>query len=169
MSDQRSIYTFDVCDVHGNIIRLKDYRNHIILIVNTASECGFAIQMQELEALYQNYRAFGFIVLAFPSDEFNQEPMDNEEIRCSISENQHCHYPIFQKVDLNGDQAHPLFQYLTHHLPGIFGSRSIKWNFTKFLIDQHGHPIRRYSPITHLNVVESDIRELITQSDQPPQ
>lgn len=161
MGSPKSFYDIDVCAVDGTIMRLEHYRGKVLLIVNTASECGFAMQLQELNDLQQRYQDLGFSVLAFPSDQFNQEPLDDEDIRCFLEEKQGLCYPIFRKVSVNGPEAHPLFQHLTNALPGLFGTRNIKWNFTKFLIGTKGTPLRRYGPVTNLEVVEYDIRELL--------
>ena len=165
MEEKRNIYQIDVCDVNGSIVRLDKYKGQLLLIVNTASECGFSLQMQELETLYQTYHSHGLTILAFPSDQFNQEPLDDEGIQCYYQEQKSLHYPIFKKVSVNGDDAHPLFKYLTFHLPGLFGSRSIKWNFTKFLISPTGHPLHRYSPITSIEVIDMDVKSLLGLND----
>ncbi|MEC8063575.1 MAG: glutathione peroxidase [Pseudomonadota bacterium] len=161
MENVRTLYNIDVCDVNGSIIRLDKYKGQLLLIVNIASECGFSLQMQELDELYQNYSRYGFTVLAFPSDQFNQEPLDDEGLQCYYQEQKSLHYPIFKKVSVNGPEAHPLFKYLTFQLPGIFGTRNIKWNFTKFLVSATGRPLHRYSPITSIEVVDMDVKALL--------
>jgi len=154
-----TVYDFDVCTLDGNIVRLSDYRGQTLLIVNTASSCGFAEQMADLEGLYQRLRQHNFIILAFPCGQFNQEPMDNNELKAYYSERKLVSFPIFQKVNVNGKDAHPLFNFLSFSCPGIFNTRYLKWNFTKFLISPNGKPVTRFSPITNVLIIEDFIQE----------
>lgn len=159
----RHIYDIDLCDPSGKIVRMKNYQGHIVMIVNVASECGFNEQLEEMELCYQLFKDYGFIILAFPSDQFNQEPLDDEDIIVHNEAKFPVTFPLFSKVMVNGKQAHPLFRYLTNALPGFLGTQSIKWNFTKFIIDRDGNPIKRFSPITNMEFVSEYIAQLIEQ------
>ncbi|MEC8977731.1 MAG: glutathione peroxidase [Pseudomonadota bacterium] len=161
MDKQSHIYDFDLCTVDGKIIRMDAFKGKFILIVNIASECGFSEQLQELENCYQALKDQGLVVLAFPSDQFRQEPLDNEELHAYHTECRIVSFPIFQKIYVNGEHAHPLFKYLSLYCPGIFGTRSLKWNFTKFLVDANGKPIRRFSPITNMVLIQDYIAEVM--------
>lgn len=161
----KSFYDIDVCNLDGKITRLEAYRGSIVMVVNIASECGFNEQLSEMEACYQSLKSDGFVILAFPSDQFKQEPLEDNEIQAFNEERFQVTFPIFKKVYVNGESAHPLFRYLCTALPGIFGSRSIKWNFTKFIIGRDGTPLKRFSPITHSEVVVEYVRHLL---DLPP-
>ncbi len=140
---------------------LADYQGKVLLIVNTATKCGFAPQLKELQVLYDEHKEKGFGVLAFPCNQFkNQEPGTNEETAETCQLHFGVTFPLFQKIDVNGDNAHPLYKYLTEEKKGLVTS-SIKWNFTKFLIDQDGEVIKRYAPITAPKKIEADIVELL--------
>ncbi len=133
--------------IGGRNVNLGKYEGNVILIVNTASKCGLADQLKELEALYKDYKSEGFIVLGFPSDQFrNQELDNNEDIKQTCSINYGVSFPMFEKTDVNGPKAHPLFKWLKGQKSGLFGSK-IKWNFTKFLIDRDGNVIKRFGPM----------------------
>lgn len=126
---------------------LQDFAGKVVLVVNTASKCGFTPQYQGLEALYQKYRERGFEILGFPCNQFGgQEPGDSAAIGSFCERNYGVTFPLFAKVDVNGDNAHPLFRHLKHQAPGVFGSESIKWNFTKFLIARDGRVVKRFAP-----------------------
>lgn len=126
---------------------LQDFAGKVVLVVNTASKCGFTPQYQGLEALYQKYREHGFEILGFPCNQFGgQEPGDSAAIGSFCERNYGVTFPLFAKVDVNGDNAHPLFRHLKHQAPGVFGSESIKWNFTKFLIARDGRVVKRFAP-----------------------
>jgi glutathione peroxidase len=126
---------------------LREYAGQALLIVNVASRCGFTPQYAGLEALYRRYRDRGFTVLGFPCNQFgHQEPGDEQEIRRFCSTEYDVTFPLFAKVDVNGGQAHPLYQYLKKAAPGVLGSEAIKWNFTKFLADPYGRVVKRYAP-----------------------
>src|SRR5690606_6789101 len=119
-----------------------------LLIVNTASKCGFTPQYQGLETLYRQYKNRGLVVLAFPCNQFgHQEPGDEQEIQKFCSSNYDISFPLFAKIDVNGKDAHPLYQYLKNEQPGLLGSKRIKWNFTKFIVDRTGKIVKRYAPI----------------------
>ena len=156
-----TLYDIDVCDVYGKIIRMDNYRDHIVMVVNIASECGFNQQLAEMEQCYQYFKDDKFVILGFPSDQFNQEPLEDDEIAIQNEKKFKVTFPLFKKVLVNGGHAHPLFQYLSQALPGIWGTQSIKWNFTKFIIDRDGTPLRRFSPVTHIDVVNEYVSELI--------
>lgn len=126
---------------------LQDFAGKVVLVVNTASKCGFTPQYQGLEALYQKYRERGFEILGFPCNQFGgQEPGDSAAIGSFCERNYGVTFPLFAKVDVNGDNAHPLFRHLKYQAPGVFGSESIKWNFTKFLIARDGRVVKRFAP-----------------------
>jgi len=157
-----SIYQQRVRNIEGEEIRLEDYRGKLMLIVNTASKCGFTPQYQGLEALYEKYRDRGLVVLGFPCNQFGQqEPGDEAEIRQFCSTQYSVNFPMFAKLDVNGNNAHPLYKLLKQAAPGIFGSRSIKWNFTKFLVDRDGRVVKRFSPKTTPEQLEDEINALL--------
>ena len=141
---------------------LSDYQGKALLIVNTASQCGFTPQYEGLEKLQQKFSSDEFSVLAFPCNQFGgQEPGSNEEIVEFCSINYSNTFPVFSKVEVNGNGAHPLFEFLTKEKKGLLGSEKIKWNFTKFLINKTGEPVARYAPSTTPEKIESDIEKLI--------
>ncbi len=143
-----SIYNFKAKTLQGKEIDFSDYKNNTILIINTASKCGFTPQYEGLEKLYQQYKDQDFVILAFPCNQFNnQEPGDSASIKNNCLINYGVSFPVFEKVNVNGKNAHPLFKFLKKRLPG-FITNSIKWNFTKFLIDNEGIPIKRVAPFT---------------------
>lgn len=143
---QSQFYTFQATSLKGQKVNLSDYQGKIVLVVNTASKCGFTPQFKGLEELYKKYKDQGFVVLGFPSNQFaNQEPGDEDEIAKGCVVDYDVTFPMFSKIDVNGDQAHPLYKYLKKELSGILGDM-IKWNFTKFLIDKEGKPVKRFSP-----------------------
>lgn len=155
-----SIYNISVNDIDGNTLSLETYNDKVIVIVNTASEWGFNSQLGELEEIYQEYKDKGFVVLAFPSDQFNQEPLSNQEIKTVYPEKFNVHYPIFQKINVNGKDQHPLYSYLKEENKG-FLVKAIKWNYTKFLIDRNGKVINRYASKTSPKDIIKDIEELL--------
>jgi len=143
--------------LRGQPISMADYAGKLILVVNTASQCGFTPQYAGLEALYQKYAARGLVVLGFPCNQFGkQEPGGADEIEQTCHINYGVSFPMFEKVDVNGAAAHPVFRYLKQELPGVLGSR-IKWNFTKFLIGRDGKPLKRFAPFTTPEKMENDI------------
>lgn len=142
-----SVYDFSARDIDGNERSLADYRGKTLLIVNVASKCGFTPQYTGLEALWRADRERGLVVLGFPCDQFgHQEPGDEAEIRNFCSTSYDVSFPLFAKVEVNGDGAHPLYKWLKSEGKGILGSESIKWNFTKFLVDSNGQVVKRYAP-----------------------
>ena len=144
-----TIYDFQAELLEGEQKNLADYQGKVLLVVNTASQCGLTPQFEGLEKLYQDYQQQGLVILGFPCNQFaNQDPSSNEEIGSFCQRNYGVSFPMFAKVDVNGSNAHPIYKYLTSEAKGILGSESIKWNFTKFLINQNGEVIKRYSPTT---------------------
>ncbi len=141
---------------------LADYAGKVLLIVNTASKCGFTPQYADLEALHRTYGERGFAVLGFPCNQFGgQEPGDAEEIANFCSLTYDVSFPVFAKIDVNGEDAAPLFEELKTRAPGVLGSKSIKWNFTKFLVDRAGNPVERYAPTTSPRDLTGDIEKLL--------
>ena len=142
-----TIYNYDVLDIKGNIVKMKTFKGYVVLIVNTASQCGFTKQYSQLEALYQKFKHRNFKVLGFPCNQFGgQEPDSEEEILNFCTTRFQVSFPLFSKINVNGQDAHPLFKFLKSSLKGILGSEMIKWNFTKFLVDRTGKPIERFAP-----------------------
>lgn len=140
-------YELEIETLDGASQALDDFRGKVLLVVNTASKCGFTPQYEGLEALHREYADRGFAVLGFPCNQFGgQEPGDAEEIRSFCSTNYDVSFPLFGKVDVNGDEAHPLFKALKRARPGLLGSEAIKWNFTKFLVGRDGEVLQRYAP-----------------------
>ncbi len=156
-----SIYDFTANDIDGNPVSLDTYRGKVLLIVNTASKCGFTPQYQGLEALHREYADRGFEVLGFPCNQFGgQEPGDEQEIREFCSLTYDVSFPMFEKVDVNGKHAHPLFDYLKSQQKG-FLTDGIKWNFTKFLINRDGEVVKRYAPTDKPESLRADIEALL--------
>jgi len=157
-----TITDFTVTDAAGAPVALDAYRGKVLLIVNTASKCGFTPQYEGLEALHRDYAARGFEVLGFPCNQFgHQEPGDAAEIANFCSLTYDVTFPVFAKIDVNGDAADPLFQRLKADAPGLMGSKAIKWNFTKFLIDRAGRAVNRYAPTTKPADIRADIEGLL--------
>jgi glutathione peroxidase len=153
-----SIYAFSSRTIDGEEKSLGEFKGKLLLIVNTASQCGYTPQYQGLEQLYKKYRDKNFAVLGFPCNQFGQqEPGKEDEIKSFCQKNYGVTFPLFSKIDVNGDQAHPLFAYLKKALPGIAGTESIKWNFTKFLVGKDGKPIERFAPATKPEALEKSI------------
>jgi glutathione peroxidase len=152
------IYAFEAVDIKGASVKLADYRDKVVLVVNTASKCGFTPQFAGLEKLYEKFRDRGFAVLGFPCNQFGkQDPGNNGEIEEFCQLNYGVSFPMFAKVDVNGPTAHPLFQHLKTSAPGIFGSENIKWNFTKFLVDKNGKVVARFAPLTKPEDIEQAV------------
>lgn len=162
MNMQQSIYDFKVTDIDGNEIKLDNYKSHVLLIVNTASKCGFTGQYAALEELYERYKDKGFLVLAFPCNQFaKQEPGDTREIKEFCQSKYGVSFSLFSKIEVNGEQAHPLYKFLKRKAHGIFGLAAIKWNFTKFLIDKNGNVVKRYAPATDPLKIAKNIDKLL--------
>lgn len=144
-----SIYDFKARRLNGEEEQLETYRGKVLLIVNTASECGYTPQYAGLETLYRNLGVRGLVVLGFPCNQFGtQEPGDAAAIEQFCQANFGVSFPMFAKIDVNGDNSHPLYNYLKHEAAGLLGTEAIKWNFTKFLVDRDGKVIERYAPAT---------------------
>jgi glutathione peroxidase len=158
-----TIYDFTCQDIQGREASLATQKGKVLLIVNTASQCGFTPQFQGLEDLYQRYQAQGLEILGFPCNQFgSQDPGENEEIHSFCHTNYHVTFPMFAKIDVNGPDAHPLFQHLKAQARGILGSEAIKWNFTKFLVDRTGAVTARYAPSTKPSELEPAIKALLS-------
>jgi len=156
------IYEFAVRDISGRDVSLSSYRGKPLLIVNTASKCGFTPQYEGLEALYRDLGARGLVVLGFPCNQFGgQEPGDAAEIASFCKLTYDVAFPMFAKIDVNGAEASPLFVWLKHEAPGVLGSKDVKWNFTKFLVDRAGHVVERYAPTTQPEAIRAAIEALL--------
>ena len=156
-----NIYDFGVKTINGKEIKLSEYQNKVLLIVNTASKCGLTSQYKQLEELYEKNKNSNFEVLGFPCNQFgNQEPGNEKDIEEFCSINYGVSFPMFSKIEVNGKNTDPLFEFLKEKKPGILGSKAIKWNFTKFLIDKEGRVIRRYAPTVEPLKIEKDIIKL---------
>ena len=156
------VYDFSVTDIHGKPQSLAKYKDKVLLIVNTASQCGFTPQYKGLEALYKKMHARGLEVLGFPCNQFGaQEPGDAAEIASFCSLTYDVTFPMFAKVDVNGERAAPLFKHLKQEAPGLLGSKGFKWNFTKFLIDRSGKTIDRFAPTTAPKDIAAEIEKLL--------
>ncbi|MCR5866009.1 glutathione peroxidase [Aquincola sp. J276] len=152
------IHEFEATAIDGRPVRLADHRGQVLLIVNTASQCGFTPQFAGLEQLWSTYGPRGLVVLGFPSNEFGgQDPGSNEQIASFCSLNYGVSFPMMAKVKVNGADAHPLWRWLTAEAPGLLGTKSIKWNFTKFLVGRDGQVIRRYAPTDKPEALATDI------------
>lgn len=158
-----TIYDFQAEMLEGEQKNFSEYQGKVLLIVNTASQCGLTPQFEGLEQLYQDYQSKGLIILGFPCNQFaHQDPLTNEEIGGFCQRNYGVSFQMFAKVDVNGSTAHPLYQYLTTEAKGILGSQKIKWNFTKFLINQEGKVIKRYAPLIKPEKIAKDIQKLLS-------
>ena len=157
-----SIYEFSVDDIHGKKVSLDKYRDKVMLIVNTASQCGFTPQYKGLEALYEKFHGKGLEVLGFPCNQFGaQEPGSEEEIAQFCELNYGVKFPMFAKIDVNGANAAPVYKYLKAEKPGVLGSEAIKWNFTKFLVDRKGNVLARYAPNDTPESMAGDIEKAL--------
>ena len=159
-----TLYSFNATSLAGAPVSLDTYRGKVLLIVNTASECGFTPQYAGLQKLYDQYESRGFSVLGFPCNQFGkQEPGEAAQIGAFCERNYGVTFPMFGKIDVKGGNAHPLYRYLTDEAPGIFGLKAIKWNFTKFLVDRNGNIVKRYAPSTKPDEIAADIEKLLEQ------
>lgn len=157
-----SVYDFSAKNIDGKEESLAQYKGKTMLIVNVASKCGFTPQYTGLEALYEKFKDKGVVVLGFPCDQFgHQEPGDEAEIKNFCSLTYDVKFPMFAKVNVNGADAHPLYKYLKNQAKGLLGSESIKWNFTKFLVDKDGKVLTRYAPTDTPQSIEKDIAALV--------
>ena len=159
-----SVYDFSVKDIHGKSVKLDRYKGKVLLVVNTASKCGFTPQYKGLEALHQKYQDKGLEILGFPCNQFGaQEPGTAKEIESFCEINYGVTFPLFAKIDVNGKDAAPLYQHLKAAKPGLLGSEAIKWNFTKFLVDRKGSVVERYAPNTEPASIAADIAKLLEE------
>jgi glutathione peroxidase len=156
------LYDQTVRTIDGKEVSLGDWRGQVLLIVNTASKCGFTPQYEGLEALHKRYGDKGFAVLGFPCNQFGaQEPGDEAEIASFCKLTYDVDFPMFAKIDVNGEGAHPLYKALKAAAPGLLGSEAIKWNFTKFLVDRNGRVVDRFAPTTKPDAIAGDIEKLL--------
>ena len=157
-----SIYDISAIDFKGEEQSLEQYKDKVLVIVNTASACGFTPQYKGLQDLYEQYKDKGLEILAFPCNQFKQqEKGSNEEIKQFCDLNFNIQFPLFSKIEVNGDNTHPLFDLLKTEAPGILGSKSIKWNFTKFLVGKNGEVLKRFSPATKPQSLVKDIEKAL--------
>jgi len=158
MARHRTAFDFQALSIEGKPADLATQRGKVLLIVNTASACGFTPQFAGLEELWQRYRDRGLVVIGFPCNQFGaQDPGSDQEIGAFCQRNYGVSFPMMAKVDVNGAGAHPLWQWLAREAPGILGSRAIKWNFTKFLVGRDGRAVRRYAPTDAPSALAADI------------
>ncbi|OWG14345.1 glutathione peroxidase [Delftia sp. K82] len=159
----RSAYDFEATSITGQAVPLSDYRGKVLLIVNTASACGFTPQYAGLQALHEQYGERGLVVLGFPCNQFgSQEKGSESEIASFCDLNFGVRFPLMGKIDVNGANAHPLYRWLTAEAPGVLGTKAIKWNFTKFLVGRDGQVIRRYAPQDAPAKLSTDIEAALT-------
>jgi glutathione peroxidase len=157
-----TIFDFKAKNINGEEISLSQFKGKVLLIVNVASKCGFTNQYAELEQIYLEYKSQGLEILGFPCNQFGaQEPGNAEEIKQFCQLNYAITFPMFSRIDVNGENAHPLYQFLKESLPGILGSKGIKWNFTKFLVDKNGIPVKRFAPTDKPLSILSEIKALL--------
>jgi len=163
-----NVFDFSAPALDGTPVDLSSFRGQVLLIVNTASGCGFTPQYLGLETLHRDYGEQGFEVLGFPCNQFrNQEPGTEAEIGQFCERSFGVSFPLFAKIDVNGGKAHPLFRYLKRAAPGILGTGIVKWNFTKFLVDRDGNVVKRYAPKTRPEEIRDDIEQLLARRPKP--
>ena len=161
-ADTSSVYDFSAQGIDGKPVALADYRGKVLLIVNTASECGFTPQFAGLEKLWEEYASRGLAVLGFPCNQFgHQDPGSDGEIASFCATNYGVSFPMMSKIEVNGSGAHPLYKWLTAEAPGLLGTKAIKWNFTKFLVDREGTVVERYAPNVAPEKIAPDIERLL--------
>jgi glutathione peroxidase len=159
--EKQTFYNYTINTPGGEKVEMSRYKGHVVLVVNTATKCGLAPQFDGLEMLHQKYKDKGLVVLGFPSDQFlNQEPETNDTVVEACRINHGVTFQLFQKIKVNGKETHPIYKYLKSKLGGFMGGK-IKWNFTKFLIDKEGNPVKRYAPTTTPEKMEADILKLL--------
>ena len=157
-----SIYKFSATNIKGQDVEFSEYRDKVLLIVNTASKCGFTPQFEGLESLHAELEVEGLTILGFPCNQFgSQDPGDENQIEDFCKLNYGVSFPMFSKIDVNGSDAHPLYDYLKKEARGVLGSKGIKWNFTKFLVNRDGVVVRRYAPNDKPENIKADIQELL--------
>ncbi len=158
----QNIYNIEVKTIDGNTIKMSEYKNKILLIVNVASFCRYTHQYEGLEKLYKKYKTQDFVILGFPCNQFmNQEPENEQAIKEFCSLTYDVTFPIFSKIEVNGKNTHPLYRLLKKEVSGIFGTKSIKWNFTKFLVDKNGKIVERFAPFVSPKSLEKQIENLL--------
>ena len=154
-------YDYSAVKMNGTEVKMEEYKGQVVIVVNTASKCGFTPQFEGLEELYKKYKDKGLVILGFPCNQFaSQDPGDNKEIEGFCKLNYGVTFPMFQKIDVNGDNEHPLYTFLKSEQKGTLGNK-IKWNFTKFLIDREGNVVDRYAPTVEPSKMEKDIVKLL--------
>lgn len=157
-----TVYDFSGLNIKGEEVPLEQFKGKVMLIVNTASKCGFTPQYKGLESMYQKYQDKGLEILGFPCNQFGkQEPGNEEQISEFCELNFGVTFPLFKKVDVNGPEAHPLYKFLKSEAPGLLGSEAIKWNFTKFLVDKDGKVVKRFAPTDTPEKIEKQVAELL--------
>lgn len=157
-----NVHDFEANTLRGREESLSKYKGKVLLVVNTASKCGLTPQYKGLQEVYDKFKDRGFEILGFPSNQFaGQEPGESEDIAEFCEINYGVSFPMYEKINVKGADAHPLFKYLTKEAPGVLGSKSIKWNFTKFLVDQEGRVLKRFAPQTTPDQIEEDIEKLL--------
>ena len=157
-----TVFDFEATTLGGKPVQLRDYAGKPLLIVNTASKCGFTPQYEGLEEVFKRFQERGLVVMGFPCNQFgNQEPAEATEIGAFCRKNYGVSFPMFEKIEVNGAGAHPLYRYLKHARPGILGTEKIKWNFTKFLVNRGGEVVDRYAPFTKPAALVPDIEKLL--------
>lgn len=157
-----TIYGFECKTINGEAVQMEDYRGKVVLIVNTASKCGFTPQFADLESLYKDYADKGLVILGFPCNQFGkQDPGSNEEIQEFCQLNYGVSFPMFAKIDVNGSDTDPLFKHLKESAPGLLGSKKIKWNFTKFLVNKEGEVVERFAPSTNPKQIRESVDSLL--------
>lgn len=157
-----NIYDFDVWDIDGNKVSMSKYKGKYLLIVNVASKCGFTPQYEGLEKLYQKYKDKGVMVLGFPSNDFSkQEPASNDKIKVFCTTNYDVHFDMFAKISVNGQYTDPLYAFLKKEQTGLLGTKSIKWNFTKFLVGKSGEVLKRYGSNTTPKEIEKELEKIL--------
>jgi glutathione peroxidase len=157
----KEFYQLSANDAMGRPVAMSDFRGKVVLVVNTATKCGLAPQFEDLQRLHEEYKNKGLVILGFPCNQFrSQEPESNATMAETCKVNFGVTFPLLEKIEVNGPHTHPIFKFLKSRLGGLFGSR-IKWNFTKFLIDADGRPVRRYSPVTKPVAIEPYIKRLL--------
>ena len=156
------LYNISVKDIDMNLVDISSYEGKTLLIVNVASKCGFTPQYKDLQNLYEKYQDQGLEVLGFPCNQFGaQEPGTNEEVKSFCDLNYNVSFKMFDKIDVNGSDASPLFKFLKHESPGIMGTEAIKWNFTKFLVNKDGQVIKRFAPKDGESEIESELQKIL--------
>lgn len=157
-----TVHEFNVTNIRGQEVSLSEYAGKVLLIVNTASKCGLTPQYNGLQKLYESHQAEGLEILGFPCNQFNhQEPGTEEEISSFCQLNHGVTFPMFAKIDVNGSNAHPLYKHLTKEAPGLLGTKAVKWNFTKFLVDRQGKVIKRFAPTDTPEQIEAEVVKLL--------